>query len=485
MRTKPDVVQTDATCNDALSMIDELDRRALPVVDGTGKLAGMITIFGLGAYFTPQINNPLDMRRVRSRISDIIRCLKARVVNVREEHEESELFIRVGAMDIRSFDRSAQEKLVPAKSSIVVVGDRWDIQEKCIQLGVRLIVITGGLAVDKDIEERVKEHGISLIVSPHDTATTSWIIRTATTVDHLMEPVKYRFSEDDTVASVKRRILEMNAPLFSVTDDEGMLLGVFSKTDLLRPITTQLVLVDHNEMSQAVDGAREVQITEIIDHHRLGNFSTEQPILFINEPVGSTCTIVSNLFRRNRLPISKSTAGILMAGLISDTLHLNSPTTTDIDREILKWLEEQSDVSSTDLAELIFRSGSTLSSQTPEEVIAADCKHYHHGEIEFSVSQIEELGFDPFWERWETLYQALDHYRSQHQLFFSTLLITDINKQNSLLLISGDSLTIESISYPHVEKNEIFELKGVVSRKKQLIPYLTSCLKGIGIAARE
>jgi manganese-dependent inorganic pyrophosphatase len=485
MKTRPHVVDVDATCSDALSLIDEFDYRALPVVGEDGILEGLITIFGLGDYFTPKVRNPLDMRRVRTRISDIIRCLGARVVNLRDEDEEADLYVRVGAMDIRSFDRSAHENLVPAQSSIVVVGDRWDIQEKCIQLGVRLIVITGGLSVDSDIAERVKEKGVSLIVSPHDTATTSWIIRTATGVRHLMEKVKYRFSEDDTVASVKRRILELNGPLFLVTDERGALKGVFSKTDLLRPVKTSLVLVDHNEMSQAVDGAREVQITEIIDHHRLGSFTTEQPILFMNEPVGSTSTIVGNLFRRSGLPLDPKVGGVLMAGIIADTLNLHSPTTTEVDRQTLEWLSERSGASIDALSELIFRTGSTISSLPPDQVVEADCKHYRHGEISFAVCQVEELGFDPFWECWERLYQALEAYRAKNQLFFATLLVTDINKQNSLLLISGDSLTIESISYPHVEKNVVFELNGVVSRKKQLIPYLTSCLKGIGISVSE
>lgn len=481
MRTHPHTVKATDTCSHALALMDEYDYRALPVVDDEGFLKGLITIFGLGEYFTPKVKNPLDMRRVITRISDIIHSLNAKVINVVNEKEENELFIRVGAMDIRSFDRSVKATQVPAKSSIVVVGDRWDIQEKCIQLGVRLIVITGGLEVDSDIVQRAKEKGISLIISPHDTATTSWIIRTATSVKNLMDEVTHAFSADDTVKKVKRRILELNAPLFLVVGDNEKLRGIFSKTDLLRPVKTKLVLVDHNEMSQAVDGAREVQIIEIIDHHRLGNFSTEQPILFINEPVGSTSTIVANLFRRNGVKMKTNIAGVLMSGIISDTLNLHSPTTTDVDCEVLSWLSEIAGVASTELAELVFNSGSTISSETPANVITADCKHYNHGDIEFSVSQIEELGFDPFWGCWEKLYAELEEYRKKSNLFFSSLLVTDINKQNSLLLLSGDFSVIESISYPHIEKNMIFELKGVVSRKKQLIPYLSSTLKSLGI----
>ena len=484
LKTHPHVVNHHDTCAQALEIMDKYDYRALPVVDDNGLLKGLITIFGLGEYFTPKLKKPLEMRRVRTRISDIIKSLGAKAINVIDPDQENDMFIRVGAMDIRSFDRSISEKLVPAKSSIVIVGDRWDIQEKCIQIGVRLIVITGGLKVDRSIMKRVKENGISMIVSPHDTATTSMIIRTATCVENLMDKVTHTFSLDDTVALVKRRILDLNAPLFLVTDDEGKLKGIFSKTDLLRPVNTKLILVDHNEMNQAIDGAREVQITEIIDHHRLGNFTTDQPILFINEPVGSTSTIVANLYRKNHVPLDPRVAGVLMGGVISDTLKLMSPTTTEVDKEILPWLSEKAECSIDDVYNLVFSSGSTISSKPAEEVIEADCKQYPHGDIVFSVSQIEELGFVPFWKCWEELYKALENYREKSNLFFSSLLVTDINTQNSLLLICGDQSVIESISYPHAEKKFIFELKGVVSRKKQLIPYLTSSLKNIGIDSR-
>jgi manganese-dependent inorganic pyrophosphatase len=481
MRQKPDVVHERATCSEALSIMDEHDYRALPVIDDDGKVKGLITIFGLGEYFTPKISEPLSMRRVVTSIDDIVRSLGAKKVNLVDSEKQCEMFIRVGAMDIRSFDKLSEETQVPATSSIVVVGDRWDIQEKSIHMGVRLIVITGGLKVDKDIAKRVKELGINMIISPHDTATTSWIIRTATRVSTLMEPVEHPFSEDDTVALVKRRILDLTNPLFVVTNDNDQLRGIFSKTDLLRPVKTRLVLVDHNEMNQAVDGAREVQITEIIDHHRLGSFSTEQPILFINEPVGSTSTIVGNLFRRNGVEIDPKIAGVLMSGVISDTLNLNSPTTTEVDRETLGWLSEKAKVDADEIADLVFNSGSTILNEKPDKVICGDCKHYPHGEIEFSVCQVEELGFDPFWEKSESIFKALEKYRKENNLYFSAMLVTDINQQNSLLLICGNNTIIESISYPHVEKNMIFELKGVVSRKKQLIPYLSSVLKSVGL----
>ncbi len=482
MKPKPFTAKLKNTCAEALAIIDKYDIRALPVLDDDHGVQGVITIFRLGEYFTPKINDPLEMRRVNTCISDVIRALDAKVICATNPDSIEELFIRVGAMDIRSFDKSQSYMNIPANQSVIIVGDRWDIQEKSIKLGTRLIVITGDLDVDADIVEHAKAEGVSLIVSPHDTATTAWIIRTATLIGSLVEPVKANYRPDDTIAMVRRRTIEQStAPLNLVTDAQNRLLGVFSKTDLLKPVKTRLVLVDHNEMSQAIDGAHEVNIEEIIDHHRIGSFTTDQPILFRNEPVGSTSTIIADLFRKHNLKPEANVAGVLMAGVIADTLNLNSPTTTQTDHEVVEWLAPIADTRREELAELIFSSGSVILSEAPDKVISLDSKDYTHGEETFSVSQIEELGFDNFWKHDDALMEALEEYRKTNQLLFSALLVTDVNKQNSLMAIVGDRRVIETISYPLSKKAGIFVLKSVVSRKKQLIPYLTSSLKNVGI----
>jgi manganese-dependent inorganic pyrophosphatase len=237
------------------------------------------------------------------------------------------------------------------------------------------------------------------------------------------------------------------------------------------------VLVDHNELTQAVPGADEVAITEIIDHHRLGALNTTQPILFINEPVGSTCTVVADLFRRENLQPTREIAGIMMSGLISDTLHLNGPTTTSKDALILAWLSEIAGVNSKKLAEEIFNSGSVILANPPEKIVRSDRKVYEEESVRFAVSQVEELGFGNFWQHAKPIAAALRALCEEERLGFGALLVTDINTQNSLLLVKGDADFIHRISYPHVERDEIFDLPGIVSRKKQLIPYLTSLIR--------
>ncbi|HZZ19946.1 MAG TPA: DHHA2 domain-containing protein, partial [Opitutaceae bacterium] len=223
----------------------------------------------------------------------------------------------------------------------------------------------------------------------------------------------------------------------------------------------------------------EVQITEIIDHHRLAPMNTQAPILFINEPVGSTCTIVAGLFRTAGLVPTPEIAGIMMSGLISDTLHLHSPTTTPKDADMLNWLSGVAREDPGRLAEAIFSSGSVIQANTPEAIVQSDHKVYEEEDVRFAVSQVEELGFGNFWSRAPSIAAALEELRKKDRLSFAALLVTDINTQNSLLLVKGDPLLIERITYSHIQKDEIFDLPGIVSRKKQLIPYFTSLLREI------
>jgi manganese-dependent inorganic pyrophosphatase len=261
-----------------------------------------------------------------------------------------------------------------------------------------------------------------------------------------------------------------------VLDSEGQTVGILSKTDFLKTVSRKLILVDHNELSQAVQGADEVEIIEIIDHHRLGSMATQQPILFRNEPVGSTCTIVADCFFRHSVELPRAIAGLLLAGVVSDTLNLTSPTTTTRDMEILKKLEEIAQVNARTFTEKLFASGSLLTLKPAPQAVATDCKEYAEQGVKFSVAQIEEIGFEQFWKRKDELLAALEDYRAKRAYLFSTLLVTDVATQSSLLLVVGDEKFIKRIDHPRLEPG-IYELRDVVSRKKQLLPYLTHCLR--------
>jgi len=322
-----------------------------------------------------------------------------------------------------------------------------------------------------------RERGVTIISSPHDSATTSWLIRSSTRVRQMAQSQVTCFRPDEKLSRVKHQVQNSNAPVFMVVDENEHLLGVFSKTELVNPVKKSLVLVDHNEMTQSVPGASEVIIAEVVDHHRLGNPPTEQPILFINRPLGSTCTIVADMFMTAQLQPSAAVAGVLMGGMISDTLNLQGPTTTERDRELLKWLEGIADYSAEDLALEIFSAGSIILCEPPESVIRADMKIYEEGAASFSVSQVEELGYDNFNKHREDLDKALEQVCRSENLLFAALLVTDINTQNSLLLVRGDEELIAQFAFPRRESSDLFELQGIVSRKKQLIPYLSNFLR--------
>jgi manganese-dependent inorganic pyrophosphatase len=469
-------VGENATCAEALELIDRHHIRLLPVLSSRRRIVGTVSLAALGSIFIPRAHEPRLMRQVNTSLANITRALHARPLHLVGERRGEELYVRLGTMDIRSFWSISEREKIPAGQSIIIVGDRRDVQKRSIELGIRALVITSNLEVDPEIVELAKAKGVSLIISPYDSATTAWVVRTASTMERVIERKFTTVGADQRIAEVRKQFSTASQPALLVTDEDGALLGILTKSNLLKPVKTRLVLVDHNEMTQAVPGAEEVTITEIIDHHRLGALNTPQPILFLNEPVGSTCTIVADLFRREGLVPTPEIAGIMMSGLVSDTLHLNSPTTTPKDGATLAWLAKIAGVDSRKLADEIFSSGSVILANPPAKVVRSDFKIYEEEGVRFAVSQVEELGFGNFWQHAKPISEALKSLRDDEHLAFACLLVTDINTQNSLLLVKGDAGLINRISYAHVEKDEIFDLPGIVSRKKQLIPYLGSLL---------
>jgi manganese-dependent inorganic pyrophosphatase len=469
-------VPETATCAEALELIDRHHIRVLPVTTRRRKPVGTVSMSHLGGIFIPRVSEPRLMRQVHTSLANIARALKGRALHLEGEEKVEDFFVRLGTMDIRSFWSISERENIPASQSIIIVGDRRDVQRRSIELGIRALVITSNLDIDPEISALAKHKGVSVIISPYDSATTAWVVRTASSIERVIDRAVVTVDPDQRIADVRKKFSVTNHSVL-VTNDEGELVGILTKSDIFKPIHTRLVLVDHNELTQAVPGADEVAITEIIDHHRLGALHTAQPILFINEPVGSTCTIVADLFRREGLRPSPDIAGIMMSGLISDTLHLNGPTTTSKDAQILTWLSEIAAVNSKKLADDIFNSGSVILANPPDKVVRSDFKIYEEEGVRFAVSQVEELGFGNFWQHAKPLATAMQDLRDEERLLFAALLVTDINTQNSLLLVKGDASLIERIGYPHVEQDEIFDMPGVVSRKKQLIPYLTSLLK--------
>jgi manganese-dependent inorganic pyrophosphatase len=476
MQSSPFVISTDDTCAHALELLDKYDLRALPVINREGRLEGYVSIFGLGDYFIPKPKRTTSMRKVTSSIKAIIESIRGTAVTTFDAETVSDLYVRIAAMELASFGKTQTIEGIPDSKSIIVVGDRDDVHRRAIEVGVRLIIVTGGHRMKESTLAAAKTAKVSVAYADTDSATTAWSVRASTLISGLIQKDAPQFHPQEKLSVVRRRIIQSNALICHVVDEDGKLIGVFSKSDILKPVRTRLVLVDHNELSQAVDGASEVEITEVVDHHRLGNPHTAQPILFLNRPLGSTCSIIADMFRTAGLKPSPQIAGLMMCGIISDTLLLQSPTTTPLDSDLLNWLSRLADTDARALADMMFNAGSVLANLSPEAAVRADCKLYHEGERRFSVAQVEELGFNNFWKCSESLLEALEKYRKENGLNFSTLLVTDIDTQSSLLLVRGEAEVIQAITYPQKQPPFIFDMPGIVSRKKQLLPFLTSLL---------
>jgi manganese-dependent inorganic pyrophosphatase len=458
---------------EAFTRIGQNGLRGLPVVDKTRHCVGLISTFKISQFLFPPRDQVGLQREVRAALKDVIETIGGALLAGSPESDIRHFILIVAAMEFESFKRRLSK--LDNEKAVLIVGDRHDVQKLAIEQKVHAVIVTGGLKVDEDILRSAEERGIVIISSPHDTATTVLLARSAVRAGEMLDYDFISVAPEAPLQEAQRDLALSSQFAFPVLDQHRNLRGILAKADFLRPIPRQLILVDHNELTQAVDGAELVPIAEIVDHHRIGAPPTESPILFLNHPVGSTSTIVGTLFQQAGVPIPKNLAGLLMCGMISDTLNLTSPTTTDVDRALMAELSALSGIDPAGLASDIFSVGSPLLTMSPDEAVSADSKEYEHGSNRYTVAQIEELSFAPFKAKREALLEALEDLRAAKGYLFAALLITDINTQNSILLVRGDSSFTRLIDYPEAGEYG-WKLNGVVSRKKQLLPYLTGLL---------
>ncbi len=478
MKTKFVSLPVDSSCFAAMDIIDKYDLRSIPMVDADNKLCGEISVFDMGEFFIPRASGGKEVRHLRATLNDVIKTLNARAHVVFRPNETEDMYVRIGAMEVSTFGKFIETEESQPEQNLIVVGDRFDIQIKAVQMGVRGIIITGGYDIDTAVVEMAKAKGVSIISCDYDSATTSLLVRMATRAKKLMRKDVATIAPDKLLSKISTRTKDFNKIIF-VCDQDGVLKGVFSSVDLLDVPKPKLILVDHNEMTQSVLGANEADIVEIIDHHRIGAASTLNPILFVNKPVGSTCTIVSQFFARAGILPDANTAGLMLSGIICDTLNLKGPTATSEDAEEIARLEKLAGVSASELSDYIFGSTSLIASISPDAVITTDCKHYSEDGTDFSISQIEELDFSSFYNNIDSIRTALESYRKANKLSFSALFITNVMSQDSLLMICGSQNVIEHIGYVKDVDRNVFELPKIVSRKKQLVPYFISLLRSI------
>jgi manganese-dependent inorganic pyrophosphatase len=447
--------------------------RSIPIMDDHDRLVGLVSLLDLLELVFQGGVDPVRSRQVCSNLTKIVSVLEGEFEYAIDPDRDDDLIVTVGAMSAEGFVK--RMKNFPAQRLLVVSGDRPTIQLPAIEMGVRALVVTGGYRLSSGLMHLAKARDVSVIYSPFDTATTTMRIKAARSIKSAIQRDFMALPARTPVAQARQQIFRSPQTTFPILDDDR-LIGILSKTDLVNPPQPKIVLVDHNELGQAVQGADEAEIIEVLDHHRLGgSLQTSHPIRFVNEPVGSTCTLVACKFRGAGINPSPGIALCMASGMISDTLYLRSPTTTEIDRQTLHWLKQFCKEDLDEYATEFFKVGSALRSRTPEEVVREDCKRFEDSGISFSISQIEDIGFDLFWQRKDELHEALTQLAIKDKLSFSALLVTDIASNGSLLLMSNEPEGWEEINYPELEDN-LYQLDDVVSRKKQLLPLILNLL---------
>lgn len=467
----PVTADSSMTLKESLELFHRHAIRVLPVVDGDRKPLGVVSLLKLSEKF---LVAGADRRGVDASLRSLAHSLEAAFLAGAPTDEVEHLHLFIGAMTEGSFS----QRVVgydPA-TLLILTGDRPSIQQAAIECGVRLLVVTGGFALRDDLLALARERCVTVLCTPHDTATAAWLTRLSSPLSCFVEQTFARIGVAEPLEHLRLKLLHSGEPAVIAVEEDGTIAGIATKSSLLAPIPYALILVDHNELSQAVPGAEAVEILEVIDHHKLGNAPTSQPITFMVVPVGSTCTVVATLYREQGIEPERSIAALLLAGIISDTIILKSPTTTERDRELVRWLEPLAGLDHREFGRDIFSSCSGFSAyESPEMAIRSDFKHFMAGETPFGVGQVEVVGFDEFKHLKEELRGCLRRIKEQDRLQLAGLMVTDIYSETTLFLAEGKNELAHVMGYPQLEPH-LYELKGVMSRKKQMIPHLLKVL---------
>jgi manganese-dependent inorganic pyrophosphatase len=470
---QPVTIPATAPLSRALELFHLHNVRILPVVDENRCPQGILYLKKVSERFLVP-SQEKELRRVSASPRSICQCLKATALHEVDFDCLEELNLYVAAMAEPTFaEKMADQDM---RKMILIAGDRIDILRIAVERAVRVLVVVADLDIPQDILELGRKNGVTILSTSFDSATSTWLTRLATPVELLAEKDYITLRGQDRVDELRMSLTHSIVPGVVIVNDHGQVEAVATKSHLLRPSDIKLILVDHNELSQSVAGADKVEILEVVDHHRLGSFQTDKPIRFINQPVGSTCTLVATLYQNAGITPDPATAGLMLSGLLSDTVVMKSPTTTEIDREIAEWLGQLSGLDPQEYGRRIFASSSAMSAyDSLEKVITTDFKVFNAASCQFGIGQVEVVNFHEFHGLKEDLSAELERIRESRDLGMAGLLVTDIVAGNSELLVAGDKQLAFLIGYPQLEEN-LYELRGVLSRKKQLIPHLLRVL---------
>lgn len=475
-------VTTEDTFLTAYRRMLSSEVRCVPVHDAEENLVGILRYFDLLKLLLPANTEGLSVRTVNASLPKVADTLQAQSLGapLPAAEVEEDLILLVGASSQGTVEKRLKQAVQEGNigNFLVICGDRPIVQRYAIDHGARALLVTGDHPIQGEILAYGARKGVVILRCHQDTASVSTLIRCSRTVKHVMEKKFVTVGEGESVIHLRKKLANVDQDLFPVLDyAHGKMIGVISKSDLVDPPRIRLALVDHNEYAQAVNGLDEAEVVEVVDHHRLaGDIVSREPIRYLNEPVGSTCTLVARKFVHRNLAPSRGVAICLCGGIVSDTLCLTSPTTTSLDHEMLEWLSKIAGIDPKQFTEDFFGVGSVLINGSPDEIVNADRKEFTEQGKKVSISQVEERNLDGFAPRRKEIEDMLIALQKEQGYDLVVLAVTDVALHHSVILAVGDDSIVSHLPFSRQDES-LFDAPGVVSRKRQLFPAVSEAIQ--------
>ena len=466
------VVKQHDTLRHLGEVMREHELKSVPVTDSKGLLVGIVTVSDLAKRYFQELSMQ-NLSEMRVRYRDLIAATDSEVLVSGDEGEFIQGCVRIAAGSIETI------KKVIDKKDIVLVGDRHDeTMLDIIAQGVSCMIVTGGGRLSGEVIEAAETKGIFVLSTPYDTYTVARLINQCVPIRRIMHENPVCFKPLDMLSDIKGTMEETNYRNYPVIEN-GRLVGIISRDNMVMPEREQVILVDHNERGQAVEGIEEAKVVEIIDHHRLGGIQTSEPIYTHAEPVGCTATIVANMHWQNDVEIPASIAGLLLSAILSDTVLFKSPTCTEYDKKTAERLAEIAGVDINEYGMAMLKAGSGIGDMTPAEIAKNDLKEFQIGDYRIIVSQISVMDTKEVMDLEPQLIEAMSGICEKEGFDMSLVMVTDILEEATYLLYAGSPKTLIGEAFKKDASGTHVYLPGVMSRKKQIIPPLSEAVKRI------
>lgn len=464
----PVSVSPDVTIKTAWMLMKKNNIKTLSVVDENEKLIGIATLSDITNKYMDALENNI-IASSGTPLINIVETLNSKLI-----YGNQEIFNTSGKIVVAALSSDHMKNYV-GSGDIVIVGNKTESQIAAIEYGANCLVVTGGCSVEDEVIDAAKAASCVIMTTPQDTFTTARIINQSIPVRHVMTTDNIiSFDLDDFVDEIKDVMLKTRFRSYPVIDENKRVKGSISRYHLISQKKKKVILLDHNEKAQSVHGIEEAEILEIVDHHRVADIQTGKPIFFRNEPVGSTSTIVANMFFENGLRPSKGIAGVLCSAILSDTLKFKSPTCTFVDKITAERLAEIAGIDIDEYSMEMFRAGTSLQGKTPEEIFYQDYKDFTLGSLKIGIGQVNTMDTDNLGETKDELLRFMKQVCEKGNYNLVIILLTNIIKEGSeLLYVGNDKELISKAFNVELGENSVY-LPGVVSRKKQVVPPLSS-----------